>query len=109
MAQATPQGKTMSPSRLGTGEAVAKTANAKVKNRSVAVDPLATKRAGGTTVNATNAKKSVNIAEKDTTARIAGNYQKIKTSTLIGGGPLESEETTTTIKESATRKKRWNS
>jgi hypothetical protein len=28
----------------------------KVKNRSVAVDPLATKRAGGTTVNATNAK-----------------------------------------------------
>jgi hypothetical protein len=51
-AEATPQGKMMNPSRLRTGKAVVKTANAKAKNRRVAVDPLATKRTGGsTTVN----------------------------------------------------------
>jgi hypothetical protein len=40
-AEATPQGKMMNPSRLGTGKAVVETANAKAKNRSVAMDPLA--------------------------------------------------------------------
>jgi hypothetical protein len=64
----------MNPSCLGTGEAIVKTTNAKGKNRSVAVDPLATKRAGGsTTVNATTMKMAANIAVEDTTARIAGN------------------------------------
>jgi hypothetical protein len=52
---------------------------------------------------------SANIAAKDMTARIAGNYQKTKTSALIGGGPLKREETPMIIKESATRRKRRNS
>jgi hypothetical protein len=44
MAEATPQGKTINPNCLGTGKAVFKTINAKVKNGSVAVDPPATKK-----------------------------------------------------------------
>jgi hypothetical protein len=110
-AEATPQGKMMNPRHLGTGEAVITTANAKAKNKSVAVDPLATKIVGGsTTVNTTTTKMAANIAVEDTTARIAGNYQKTKTSALIGGGPQKGEETTTTIKESVTTKrKRQNS
>jgi hypothetical protein len=70
-AEATPQGKMMNPRCLGTGKAVVKTVNAKVKNRSMAVDPPAPKRAGGTTVNATNVRMAANIAAEDMTARIA--------------------------------------
>jgi hypothetical protein len=66
-AEATPQGKIMNPCRrLGTGEAVVKTANAKAKNKSVAVDPLATKKAGGsTTVSTTTIKMAANFAVED--------------------------------------------
>jgi hypothetical protein len=85
--------------------------NRQSRSRSRKCKGAAIKRAGGTTVIATNVRMAANIAAEDMTAKIAGSYQRIRTSAPIGGGPLtrEGTQTISPIEASTTRRKRMNS